>query len=165
MSVLRLTIGLQNCRPKLRGVQLKNLDIRSITVYKLSDLGVSSNLIGSLSRTIEHYPLPWECPCKTEAKWGLCKLTLCQCFRIRHFGKYRTLQSQKTQSCFSCVYLCGLAAVLSRTVYNPCSLAAVLSRTVYNRFSRCSCVSVCSLVAVLSTTVCNPCGLVAVLSI
>lgn len=39
-----------------------------ISTHKLDDLGVSSNLIGSLSRGIEHYPLPrdsGQCPCKT----------------------------------------------------------------------------------------------------
>ena len=64
---------------------------------------------------------------------GRRKLVLCQRFRITHFVKYRTLQSQKAQR---------------------------KSRTVCSRFSRCSCVSVCSLVAVLSRTVCNPCSLV-----
>ena len=63
---------------------------------------------------ITHFLGSGYCPCKTEAKCDPRKLALCQRFRIRHFRKYRALQSQKTQR---------------------------KSRTVCNRFSRCSCVS------------------------
>ena len=39
---------------------IENLEINKISIYTLSDLGVLSNLIGSLSLANEHYSPPTE---------------------------------------------------------------------------------------------------------
>ena len=46
--------------------QLRTLQLLQISIYTLSDLGDLSNLIGSLSRTIQQYPPPSE--------WIMCEL-------------------------------------------------------------------------------------------
>ena len=59
MTVLAREMFSSGCRPRLKnGHALSSL--RHISIYTLSDLGVLSNLIGSLSLANEHYSPPTE---------------------------------------------------------------------------------------------------------
>ena len=55
-----------NLRKRIVLVLLTAVDLRRISIYTLSDLGDLSNLIGSLSRTIQQYSPPSE--------WIMCEL-------------------------------------------------------------------------------------------
>ena len=83
------------------------LSATEVSIYTLGDLGDLSNLIGSLSRTIQQYSPPSE--------WIMCELGFCHIFLVKDLLKvdkilgltfYRAKTTSKdSKQCFS-TYCC-----------------------------------------------------------
>ena len=92
-------------------VKLLQYGLWKISIYTLSDLGDLSNLIGSLSRTIQQYSSPSE--------WIMCELVFSHFLRERSFksrqnprvdfflGKKRLRRIQNGVFPFTVVEFCG----------------------------------------------------------